>query len=224
MSRIPPDPLTHGSLRALLTRNGAEALTALREASADPDQFIRRTAIEIIGRHPSGRDLHNVVLSALTDPSEYVVRAGCRIIEDWKWDAVHDVVAALLRSTSRETRRTAIRTLSAIWRQADFQPVFHIYSGDTEPAVRREAAWTLREQVTSSDWLQLFEAFRTDDIPRHRVWACDLAGNFGHPDATTLLDTLSSDRDGHVRKAAAKAVAALREREPGAVVPREIQT
>ncbi|MGJ5094902.1 HEAT repeat domain-containing protein [Bradyrhizobium oligotrophicum] len=224
MSHIPSAPLTHGSLRALLTRNDAVALTTLREAFAGFDQFIRRTAIEIIGRHPSGQDLRDLVLSALTDPSEYVVRAGCKIIEDWKWDAAHDVVAPLLWSTSWETRRAAIRALGAIWRQADFRPVFHIYSGDTEPAVRREAAWTLREQVTSFDWLQLFEAFRTDDIQRHRVWACDLAEKFGHPDATTLLDTFSSDRDGHVRKAAAKAIAALREREPGAVVPSEIQT
>ncbi|WP_284423829.1 MULTISPECIES: HEAT repeat domain-containing protein [unclassified Bradyrhizobium] len=187
----------------------------MRDAAAETDQFLRRTAIESIGRHPRGQALRTIILAALTDPSDYVARTGCKVVEDWAWAEAHDVVAALLRSPSHATRHAAIRTLGAIWQDTDFQPLFHIYTRDPERAVRREAAWTLREHVGTSDWLQLFDAFRTDDPPRHRVWACELAGTFGHSAFIPRLETLRSDRDGHVRTAAATAADALSRRELG---------
>lgn len=66
--------------------------------------------------------------------------------------------------------------------------------------------------ATVADWLQLFEAFRTDDPPRHRVWACELAMQFGSLDINRLLEALASDRDGHVRQAAEQAVDTLSRR------------
>ncbi|MGJ4951031.1 HEAT repeat domain-containing protein [Bradyrhizobium sp. HKCCYLS20291] len=88
--------------------------------------------------------------------------------------------------------------------------------------VRREAAWTLRANVASLDWLQLFEAFRVDDPPRHRVWACELAGQFGNADVVAQIEPLRSDRDGHVRTAAAAATDALSRRGPHADVRAEM--
>ncbi|WP_315780820.1 HEAT repeat domain-containing protein [Bradyrhizobium sp. SZCCHNR2011] len=181
----------------------------LRDAAASADQFIRRTAVEVIGRHVSGRNLSDLILCALADRSEYVVRAGCQVIEDWKWDAAHGAISNLIKSPSGSTRQVSIRTLGAIWRQSDFQPVFQIYKTDAETEVRREAAWTLRNNVSGADWRRLFDAFRTDALPRHRRWACDLASAFGQPDVVRFLKALCTDRDGHVRKAAAKAMAAL---------------
>ncbi|NPU11909.1 HEAT repeat domain-containing protein [Bradyrhizobium sp. 83002] len=201
--------LTHKSICALLTRDDTESLTLLRGAAASADQFIRRTAVEVIGRHASGRNLSDAILRALADQSEYVVRAGCQVIEDWRWDAAHDAISNLIKSPSGSTRQVSIRTLGAIWRQSDFQPVFQIYKTDAETEVRREAAWTLRNNVSSADWRRLFDAFRTDALPRHRRWACDLASTFGHSDVVPFLNPLCTDRDGHVRKAAAKAIAAL---------------
>ncbi|MGJ5204187.1 HEAT repeat domain-containing protein [Bradyrhizobium sp. HKCCYLR20261] len=202
-------PLTHESIRALSTRDDAETLVLLRGAAASADQFIRRTAVEVIGRHASGRTLGDVILCALADQSEYVVRAGCQVVEDWRWDAAHDAISKLITSPSGSTRQVSIRTLGAIWQQTDFQPVFQIYKTAPETAVRREAAWTLRSNVSSVDWRLLFDAFRTDPLPRHRGWACDLAIAFGQPDILAFLNALCTDRDGHVRKAAAKAIAAL---------------
>jgi len=206
--------LTHDSIRAVLSRDDAEALMVLREACANSDHFIRRTAIEIIGRHPGGQALRAIVLKALADPSEYVVRTACEVVAHWRCDPAHDAVTALLRDPAHATRRSAIRAISAIWRELDFQPVFRIYTSDPDRPVRREAAWTLRERVTASDWLQLFEAFRKDDPPRHRVWACELAGKFGDSTVTSSLETLLSDCDGHVRTAAATATDTLSRREP----------
>jgi len=214
MPRARSAPLTHESIRALLARDDAEALTVLREASANSDHFIRRTAIEIIGRHSGGQALRAVVLEALADPSEYVVRAACDVITHWKCDEAHDAVTALLRDPAHATRQGAIRAIRAIWQERDFQPVFRVYTSDPERLVRREAAWTLRECVTASDWRRLFEAFRKDDPPRHRVWACEIAGKFGDSTVGPWLETLHVDHDGHVRTAAATAADALSRCEP----------
>jgi HEAT repeat protein len=213
MSPICTASLTHVSIRALVARDDADALTILRDASAENDQFLRRTAIETIGRHPGGRALHTVILAALTDPSDYVVRTACKVVEDWAWGEAHDLLMALLKSPSHATRRTAIHALSPIWRETDFRAVFDIYTRDPERTVRREAAWTLRERVGTPDWLQLFGAFRTDDPPRHRMWACELAARFGGRDMNPILATRASDHDGHVRKAATRAIEMLAARE-----------
>lgn len=205
-------PLTHESIRALALRDDGEALTLLSVASSASDQFIRRSAIEAIGRLPRGQELRTSILDALTDSSDYVVRAACEVVARWTWSEAHDVVVSALASLSPPTREAAIRTLGAIWRENDFRPVFHIYIGDPERTVRREAAWVLRERVTAPDWLRLFEAFRTDDTPRHRVWACELAARFGGPSLSPLLATLVSDCDGHVRKAAGRAIETLARR------------
>lgn len=204
--------LTHESIRALVLRDDDETLTLLSAACSASDQFIRRSAIETVGRHPRGQELRTSILDALTDPSDYVVRAACEVVARWTWSEAHDVVASALASPSPPTREAAIRTLGAIWRETDFRPVFHIYIGDPERTVRRGAAWVLRERVTATDWLRLFEAFRTDDTPRHRVWACELAARFDGPSPSPLLATLVSDRDGHVRKAAGRAIETLARR------------
>ncbi|WP_257167743.1 HEAT repeat domain-containing protein [Bradyrhizobium sp. SRS-191] len=204
--------VTHDALRALVTRDDAASLAILRTAAADADQFIRRTAIEIIGRHPNGQGLRDVVLTALTDTSDYVVRASCEVIKDWAWNEAHDAVARLLRTRSPATRQVAIRALGTIWRPTDFEAVHRIYNCDADLAVKREAAWVLRAQATAADWQQLFEDLRGDDLPRHRVWACELAAAFGAPTTIPIMDTLCADRDGHVRKAAEKAITTLRAR------------
>jgi len=45
-------------------------------------------------------------------------------------------------------------------------------------------------------------------VPRHRVWACELAGLFGDEAAKTQLMPLCHDSNGHVRKAAQRVLGA----------------
>jgi hypothetical protein len=51
---------SHEVIRELKSRHGAGALRQLADAAAGGDQFLRRTALEVIGRHPLGRDLQAV--------------------------------------------------------------------------------------------------------------------------------------------------------------------
>ena len=119
-------PITHEVIRGLGSREDAGALKALAEAATVKDQFIRRTAVEVIGRHPQGRELHTIILSALGDPSEYVVRTACEVVAQWELHEAHELVVALLANASKATRQTAISTLGTIWADADFPLIFRI--------------------------------------------------------------------------------------------------
>jgi HEAT repeat protein len=219
VSRIPFSgarrPITHEVIRELASREDIRALNALAEAAAVEDQFLRRTAVEVIGRHPQGRELRSMILSALGDPSEYVVRAACEVVAQWEFSEAHALVVALLAHASKATRQAAIRALDTIWADADFPLIFRIYTNASEIDVRREAAWALRRRVSSAHWRTLFDTFHLDDLPRHRQWACELAENFSGPDIVPVLSQLSLDIDGHVRKAALRAIRTLLSRKLG---------
>ena len=205
-------PASHEVIREVVLQEDAVALNALADAAAVEDQFLRRTAIEAIGYHPQGQQLRSIILSTLRDPSEYVVRTSCEVVARWELLEAHELVVALLTSPSKATLQTAIRTLGTIWVDADFPMIFRIYTNASEVEVRREAAWVLRQRVTSAHWQTLFDAFYVDELARHRQWACELAEKFSGPNILPVLSHLSSDVDGHVRKAAACAIQKLSSR------------
>jgi hypothetical protein len=208
-----PSPMTLEALRELGSRDDTCALNALAEAVACGDQFVRRMAVEIIGRHSQGLALRGVILKALSDQSGYVVRTACEVVARWQLIEARESVVALLTNASAETLKAAIRTLDTIWLDADFLPVFRIYTGAPEIGIRTEAAWVLRRRAASANWRLLFDAFGKDGLPRHRQWACELAETFSEPDIVPVLLPLASDADGHVRKAALQAIRTLSSRE-----------
>jgi hypothetical protein len=205
-------PTPHEAIHELRSREDAEALKALAAAAKSTDQFLRRSSVEVIGLHPRGRELQSIILDALTDTSGYVVRTACDVVERCKLAEAHDRVRALLADTSEATRQTALRTLGSIWVDEDFPLVFQIYSKDCETDVRREAASVLRQRATSSNWRPLFDAFRLDELARHRSWACELAEAFSAAESLPMLSELACDIDGHVRKAASRAAQAISKR------------
>jgi HEAT repeat protein len=202
----------HDAIRDLGAREDAGALTTLADTARSGDQFVRRTAIEAIGRHPHGRELTAVILNELKDGSEYVQRAACDVVAQWELSEAHGAMFALLVAPSRLTRRVAIRTLGAIWQDADFPLIFDIYTGASETETRREAAWVLRQRAAAASWRTLFDAFSVDALPRHRQWACELAENFAGRGNLSAVLQLQSDGDGHVRKAATRAIQAISNR------------
>jgi HEAT repeat protein len=206
-------PPPHQAVRELASRADATTLRALADAAIADDQFLRRTAIEVIGSHPRGRELAAIVLSAFLDSSEYVVCTACDVVARWELNEAHDLVLAQVTSPSRATRRSAIRALNKIWLDRDVPTLLRIYRNDSAPDVRREAAWALRYRVSSEGWRPVFDKFYVDELARHRQWACELAEAFSGPDVLPILAQLSSDRDGHVRKAAARAIQTVSRRE-----------
>jgi HEAT repeat protein len=115
-----PPPTSLEALRELGSRDDACVRKLLAEAAACGDQFVRRMAIEIIGHHSQGLALRGVVLKALGDHSDYVVRTACEAVARWELIEAHERVVALLANASAVTRQAAIRTLDAIWLDSDF--------------------------------------------------------------------------------------------------------
>jgi HEAT repeat protein len=201
--------MTHEAIRNLLARDDEEALGELLTLSTASDAFVRRTAIEVIGQHKRGHELRAIIAAAFSDTSDVVRRTACGIVEQWKLAEAHDLVLPLLGAPEASTRECALRALTAIWREADFQAVFDLYRRDPEIRVQKEAAWTLRRGAAAGDWRLLFDAFSGDELPRHRSWACEIAETFGDPDVLPALTSLLNDGDGHVRKSAARASEAI---------------
>ncbi|KJC57991.1 hypothetical protein UP10_23545 [Bradyrhizobium sp. LTSPM299] len=119
--------MTHEAIRSLVSRNDPEALGELGTLSVAGDEFVRRTAVEVIGKHPRGRELHKAILAALGDRSAYVRRTALDVVAQWKWVEAHTFVSPLLKEPAASTRECALRALAAIWTEADFAPVFDIY-------------------------------------------------------------------------------------------------
>ena len=100
-----PPPTSLEALRELGSRDDACVRKLLAEAAACGDQFVRRMAIEIIGHHSQGLALRGVVLKALGDHSDYVVRTACEAVARWELIEAHERVVALLANASAVTGR-----------------------------------------------------------------------------------------------------------------------
>ena len=193
-----------------LGHNGSKAaLDALRVLTSDADWRYRRSAIEALAWHPLGRSLTTHIGHALSDRSHYVVRAACETVAALELREVHNVVLDLLKSSSSSTRLSALRALSQIWSDEDFATIIKVFRSDRVQAVRREAAWALKANASAATWHHLFAAWLDDPLPRHRIWACEIAVEFGGASVRDKLVQLSGDTDGHVRKAAKRALDAM---------------
>ena len=201
-----PGPLAWASFRALSHLGTSVSLKKLIELSQSSDWRFRRSAVDAIAYHPQAEEAIETISIALSDSSEQVVRVACEVVAKLKFIALHDNVLHLLPSNDPSTRKYAVKTLSEIWQTDDFDKVYSIFTTDKIQEVRNAAAWTLRDHATNTNWLKLFEAWWQDSLVRHRKWSCELASTFGVSQVKKELENLAFDKDGHVRKAAIKAL------------------
>jgi HEAT repeat protein len=218
-------PIPYGlpleELEARLQQPGAAAWTAILALARDPqeraiqiltrcvrfeDWRFRRIALEAISDHALALDASGLIRASLHDPSPYVVRTAIEAILRLELTAAHDDLLSLFSANEAATRQAAVRGLSSMWGSGDFMAVLRLFRSDPSPAVRNSAAWTLNETAEASTWRTLFDTWKDDDLPRARTWACQLAGRYGNPDLVPELERLARDRNGHVRKAAARAM------------------
>jgi HEAT repeat protein len=201
-----PGSLAWAACIALGRLGTSDALTKLVELSKSSDWRFRRSAIEGFAYHPQAGKVPEPLRAALKDSSPYVVRTACETIAKIKSVELHDDVLVLLKSSNPAIRQSAVRALKSLWRVTDFDEVFDLFLSDKVAKVRNEAARTLRSHVTSETWMKLFGDWWQNSVIRHRKWACELASMFDAQKVKKELEALSSDTDGHVRKAALKAL------------------
>ncbi|NLT68051.1 MAG: hypothetical protein GXX84_15720 [Acidobacteria bacterium] len=194
---------------ALAYSSEPSSLDAILAYVDSTDWTVRRVALHALSHHEKAHFFEERITGYLADPSEYVVRTACQIVERLGLRSAHERVLSLLRNSQESTRRYAVRALTSIWQITDFEPVLNCFRQDPSPSVRKEAAWTLAQHVTAENWQVLFDIWKADPIPRHRVHACEIAQEFGGIDCMEGLRALAADPDGHVRKAAQRAIESI---------------
>jgi HEAT repeat protein len=209
-----PGPQRWAAYIALAHDESEEGLGVLAKATQRSDPHTRRAALAAIGQHVKGHTLADLVHDGLEDPSDFVARTACEAAAALRLHGAHDAVFRLLDDKSLATRIVAIQTLKVLWNDLDFTKLHEIVQDKRNERLRKEAAFTLRARASESNWHQLFDTWREDSLPRHRTWACQLAELFGGSQAMPILTKLAKDHNGHVRKAAARAIAAIADRRP----------
>jgi HEAT repeat protein len=201
---------TASAFIALSAHASEKSLAALVSAAKGKDADFRRVAVEAIALHALGITQAKLICDLFQDSDEIVVRAACRAAADLKLSESHNHILTLLNSKNPKTREVALEALDKLWLDSDFEQVFKIHTTDKNSNVRKQAAWTLRRNVARGNWKTLFEVWQKDEMSRHRVWACELAAQFGSASNLSALKKLSDDQDGHVRKAAKKTISVLK--------------
>lgn len=204
-----PGPKAWAAIRALADKPDPEALATLVELARSSDPHLRRSAVEAIALHRFGQTASPLVCQLLHEQDSFVVRAAIDAAATLRLPLAHDRVLGLVEASEESTRLAALRALESLWESSDFEAVFHRYLHDPCAQVRKQAAWTLQQNAGVDHWEQLFLTWSKDPVPRHRIWACQLAGTFGTEVVLPALESLRADHDGHVRDAARLAASRL---------------
>ena len=195
-----PEPLL--ACLALGHRSDREAFEILVGLFEAKDWVIRRTAAEAVRFHPLGFHAASQLINLLHDPSRYVIRTTCETLSLLKIAGSHDYIVNLLTTDDSYTREVALRSIVHLWQEKDFERILDIFKYDQSARVRKEAAYILKSNANSHNWKELSVMWAQDSLPCYRVWAAELAGEFGDQSVLTILRSLADDNDGHVHKAA----------------------
>ena len=204
-----PGPSAWVAFIALAFHPNTEAISLLVEYANHSDWTYRRISIESIGLSPKATSLSHILVGALDDQNSYVIQTACDTIAKNKLKEANDKVCQLLLSTDPNIRRSALLTLADIWQPSCFRKVVNLFQTERNETVRKEAAWTLRKQVDKTSWRELFELWQRDSLSRHRLFACEIAEEFGNNAVRDKITMLLNDKDGHVIKAATRVLQKL---------------
>jgi HEAT repeat protein len=212
MTKNADDSTRWAAFVALAHDPSPQAYLALCAAAQNADARVRRMALESLGGRSSDEPSVELVQSLLDDPWAPVVRTACQVAAKRGMQELHDSILALVRARDPATRETALEVLRVLWHPQDHAVVFDVFREESSPRLRKAAGWTLRSHATLENWRELFDAWRIDEVHRHRIWACELMAEFGAREDVDSIQSLAHDADGHVRRAAADARSAVQGR------------
>lgn len=191
---------------ALGYKDSDTSLQLLIEYYNSKDLYNRIAALKAIADHSKGSQAEKVFSHALADENPHIVTNACLAVSQLGLMLFHDTVAKLIDSNNFSIREEAIRAIGSLWQESDLAKMVHILNKEND-LCRKIAADNLRRHANSINWFEIFKLLsEAEHPPRFRVYACDIALEYGNEKAINILLKLSKDADGHVRKHAAKAL------------------
>lgn len=202
-----PGPLAWAACLALAERPEPEALGLLVALTKREEFEFRNLAAQGLGQNPRGAEAAEAVVSLLSDPVPQVVRTACDAAGKLRLEASRPKLLSLLAGADAQIRLQAVRALGEMFSAEDYALVLDLSKKDKAEFVRKEAAKTLRRTVSPKNWRHLFDRWKRDASPQHRVWACELLEEFGAAKDMSELHRLRRDPNRHVREAAERLAA-----------------
>jgi HEAT repeat protein len=154
--------------------------------------------------HPKVKSVTQDIVASISDVSHYVVRTACRVATSLKIDDAREPIMKLLNSKEELTQEQALISLTQLWLPSAFDLILDIFKHSPQRDIRNHAGFALYNNRCEETWRILFNLFLSDPLHIRRVWACNLAAEFGDSATKNLIQGLVKDECRDVRKAARK--------------------
>lgn len=201
-------PEKWAAFEALGNKNTLRSLEILKKYALSQDKYEKVAAIKALSNHTLGAHTADILHENLSAPDELIITTAIEAIGKLTLKQFHDEIHCMLKSRSSEIRNSAIRSINQIWLSSDLDELSLIYQKDQ--LCRKEAAYVLYQHADPHNWKTIFELLAHDEqVHRHRVWACHIAGQYGGKDIIEAIKILANDKDGHVRRHAEHTLAIL---------------
>jgi HEAT repeat protein len=175
------------------------------------DWLCRVSAAHAVGRHPLGRSQSARVLSPLEHPDPVIFATAASAAATLGLAEAIPSLMARLQDPNRTIFAGAYNAIIVMRPASELSALLALYrTGDYEE--RKKIGSLVACTFYPAAWLDVFELLHSSEVGEHRVWAARIAHEFAGGEQLPKLEAMISDRDGHVRKAAVRAIAAINSR------------
>lgn len=199
-------PKSWPALQAIAGRNGDDVSNSVRSLLAAPDPYIRRYLVDSLRQAGNVPSFVEEIHALLFDDNAYVVSAACDALGGALHSRSVERIRELLCSQDSGIVLAAIGALQALRATHVFPDLLELYDQKKLRDLTFVLAEALVELTDESNWRELFKRLARDSAPRARTLACLLMERYGAKAELEILQPLVKDSDGHVRKAAARAL------------------
>jgi len=131
---------------------------------------IKKAVLYVLGHHRNGNDQLDIILDALSHDDDHIFQSACNAVSELKITTAASLIIKRLNSTSISTIGAALQSLEFAWTESCFESVFNLYKSHKNQKVNKFAAWPLFRNITTQNWLKIFNAFSQSEIDMHRKW------------------------------------------------------
>jgi hypothetical protein len=194
-----PAPECWKGFDLLAIHNDPESISVLESFLKSEDSHKVRAAISAIGRNVNGKRIASDIIPFLTSQHAYVQRAALEALGRLECRSGRQMIYPFIDCEVESLQIAAIVAINLLWEGSDFGHFLEFFQHHKSETVRKQLGDVIYEHVSFLSWEAVFALFCSDPLPRHRIWAVELADKYGKRE---MLERFFSDPDGHVRKRA----------------------